>query len=98
MLSYDSALARYYHRFDRDDIERFSPVARAEDVGASVLLLGYDRGAQAPGMAASLRRAGKPVQYVEFIDNAYRPASDRVENALLEYSTIERYLREQIGP
>jgi dipeptidyl aminopeptidase/acylaminoacyl peptidase len=98
MLSYDSALVRYHHRFDRDDIESFSPVARAADVGASVLLLGYDRGSQAPGMAVSLRREGKPVEYVEFIDNAIQPAEDREQNVLLEYSTIERYLREQIGP
>jgi len=97
-LLFDQSFSRNYGAFQRDYLEPFSPVARAGDVGASVLLLGYDRGGHAPWMATSLRQAGKSVEYVKFIDNAIQPADDREQNMLLEYSTIERYLREQIGP
>ena len=98
LLSYNSPLVRNYDHYSQDDLERLSPVTRAAEVNATVLLAGYDTDNHGPSMAAALRRAQKPVEVVSFQGDYKEPADSRQENAILTYTAIERFLAEQIGP
>ena len=98
LLSYNSPLIRNYDHYAQEDLERLSPLTRAADIGADVLILGYDDDDHGAAMDAALDRAQKPVEFVAFTGNFTDPAEARQENSINSFEAIERYLAGQIDP
>lgn len=95
--SYTSPLVRNFDEYAEEDIERLSPLARAAEMDANVLLVGFERDSQVPAMEAALTRAHRPVEFVAFEGDPNEVAAAREENAILTYRAVESFLAEQFA-
>jgi hypothetical protein len=96
--SLNSALVRNYELYSEDELVRFSPVTRTQDISAAVLLVSYRDDDHTASMNAALGRAGKSVEFVELRDNLEDPANYRAENRTIEFGAIESFLAERLRP
>jgi dipeptidyl aminopeptidase/acylaminoacyl peptidase len=87
---------------DRDALAAVSPARHAENFSAPVLLI-HGRGdyivqvAQSETMRNALRRAGKPVQFVELEREGHYWGNWESENRRLMLEEIERFLGQNMG-